>query len=48
MKKPKGSAPRTHFEQVPLEIVKKIAAKDAPKPEKPTPLVPPRSVRNEV
>ncbi len=50
MKKPNGEsrAPRTHFEQVPVEIVKKIVDHDAPKPEKPAPLVPLRIVRNEV
>jgi len=50
MKKPNGVSPqsRTHFEQVPVEIVKKIVDKDAPKAEKSTPLVPLRIVRDEV
>jgi len=49
MKKPSdvSAPPRTHFEQVPVEIVKKIVDKDAPKAEKSTPLVPLRIVRNE-
>ena len=50
MKKPGGvsAPPRTHFEQVPVEIVKKIVDKDAPKKEKSTPVVPLRILRNEV
>jgi hypothetical protein len=50
MKKPGGgsASPRTHFEQVPVKIVKKIIDKDAPKTKKSTPLVPLRIVRNEV
>ena len=50
MKKPNGPSapPATHFEQVPVEIVKKIVDKDAPKAEKSTPLVRPRISRNEV
>jgi len=40
MKKPGGvsASPRTHFEQVPVKIVKKIIDKDAPKADKSTPL----------
>jgi hypothetical protein len=51
MKKPSGGSapPRTHFEQVPVEIVKKIVVdKDAPKAKKSTPLVPLRIARDEV
>ena len=50
MKKPGGGAapPRTQFEQVPVEIVKKIVDKNAPKAKKSTNVVAPRIVRDEV
>jgi hypothetical protein len=50
MKKPSGGSapPRTHFEQVPVEIVKKIVDKDPPKEKKSTPLVRTRILRSEV
>jgi len=50
MKKPCGESapPRTHFEQVSVEIVKKIVDQDAPKAEKSTPRVSLRIVRDEV
>ena len=47
MKKPNGASPRTHFEQVPVEVVKKILDKDVPRVEKPTPVPPLRTVRTE-
>ena len=40
--------PRTRFEQVPVEIVKKIVDKDAPKAKQSTPFAPLRIVRDEV
>jgi len=49
MKKPGGvtAPPRTRFEQVPVEIVKKIVDKDAPKAKESTPLVRLRILRTE-
>lgn len=50
MKKPRDvpAPPPTHFEQVPVEIVKKIVDKDGPKAGQLTRLGPPRIARNEV
>ena len=51
MKKPERwvSTPRTQFEQVPVEIVKKIVAQGSrPRREQPTPLVPRIIARDEV
>jgi len=49
MKKPNGASPQTNFEQVPVEIVKKIVVdKGAPKSKQSMPLVALRIVRDEV
>jgi len=50
MKKPSAVSPqtRTHFEQVPIEIVKKIIDQDPPKPRPDEPPSTLRIVRREI